>query len=62
MVPLIYLYIQKFTPSFFLPNGHWQTIMNPIQGARLKKKSPITYDRELFKFSDGGTIALDWTD
>ncbi len=36
--------------------------MNPIQGSRLKKKNPINFDRELFNFSDGGTIALDWTD
>ena len=25
-----------------------------------KIKFPLKYDRELFKLSDGGTIALDW--
>ncbi len=26
----------------------------------MKIKYPMKYDRELFKLSDGGTIALDW--
>eukprot|EP00347_Sterkiella_histriomuscorum_P023246 403335394 len=52
----------KFVPSFFMPNGHFQTILNPFYGMWLKKKNAIKFERELFKFKDEGTIALDWVD
>ena len=28
----------------------------------MKNNKPIHFERELFKLSDGGTIALDWVD
>jgi abhydrolase domain-containing protein 1/3 len=31
-------------------------------GTFLKKNNPISFDRELFKLHDGGTIGLDWVD
>lgn len=42
--------------------GHEQTIGISFQNTRLQKKlgNTIIYRRELFKLSDGGTIALDW--
>ena len=46
----------------FLPNGNWQTFFNPIMSRILKKKNPIQFERELFKFQDGGTIGIDWVD
>jgi len=34
--------------------------MNPLNTKRMKM--PFTYERELFVFKDGGTIAIDWVD
>jgi predicted alpha/beta-fold hydrolase len=31
-----------------------------MEVATMKIRFPLKYDRELFKLSDGGTIALDW--
>jgi hypothetical protein len=31
-----------------------------MEFATMKIRFPLKYDRELFKLSDGGTIALDW--
>ncbi len=31
-------------------------------GAYIKSHNPVTFDRELFKLKDDGTIALDWVD
>ncbi|CDW89740.1 embryogenesis-associated protein emb8-like [Stylonychia lemnae] len=54
--------VQYFNPSFFLFNGHLQTIFNPFAALYMKKHNPIKFDREIFEFSDHGTIALDWVD
>ena len=34
--------------------------MVPHMSNRLKKLNLVKFERELFKFKDGGTIAIDW--
>ncbi len=49
-----------YTPHFLTLNGTLQAIMYLLNEIYLKLTFPIKYERELFKLSDGGTIALDW--
>lgn len=50
----------EYTPYTLTLNGHLQAIMSVICELVLKVRYPIKYKREMFKLSDGGTIALDW--
>ncbi|CAK4610929.1 hypothetical protein LEN26_016654 [Aphanomyces euteiches] len=47
---------QKYHPTWYLFNGHLQTLMVALSNAA----PDITYDRELLVLSDGGTISFDW--
>jgi predicted alpha/beta-fold hydrolase len=49
-----------YTPYWLTSNGHMQAIMSVITEICLKFYFPIRYEREEYRLSDGGTIALDW--
>jgi hypothetical protein len=51
----------EYTPYAFALHGHMQSALYLILEIRMKFFFPIKYERELFKLSDGGTIALDWS-
>lgn len=50
----------KYTPHWFTLNGALQCFLFIAVEVVLKLVYPIKYEREIFKLSDGGTIALDW--
>ena len=45
----------KFTPTFWAPNGHLQTILVLIFPIR-----KASFTREILEMKDGGIVALDW--
>ncbi|KAI9098251.1 Alpha/Beta hydrolase protein [Phlyctochytrium arcticum] len=47
-----------YSPTFYLWNGHLQTIYAALFGDYAKPA--VTFDRELLFMPDGGNIALDW--
>lgn len=49
-----------YTPHMLTLNGHLQCLIYMICEVCFKIYFPIKYEREIFKLSDGGTIALDW--
>ena len=51
---------QVYAPYWFTTSGVLQAIMSVVAEIFLKFAYPIRYERELFKLSDGGTIAIDW--
>jgi predicted alpha/beta-fold hydrolase len=51
-----HLLTEPYQPTPFLGNGHLQSIL----GAGLRPRPKINYEREAFRFSDGGRALLDW--
>lgn len=49
-----------YTPYMVALNGHLQCFVYMLCEVCFKIYFPIKYEREIFKLSDGGTIALDW--
>ena len=49
-----------YTPYMLTLNGHLQAIFYLICEIIFKVYFPIKYEREIFRLSDGGQIALDW--
>lgn len=50
-----------YMPHFLALNGHIQAFLYCwIELLQVKLRQPLKYEREMFKLSDGGTIALDW--
>jgi predicted alpha/beta-fold hydrolase len=47
----------NYKPSFLLCNGFLQTIYSGVISHFVK---PYIYDKEVFKFEDGGQTYLDW--
>ncbi|KAJ3152066.1 hypothetical protein HDU86_005911 [Geranomyces michiganensis] len=47
-----------FRPTWYLFNGHLQTIYAALFAERSARK--VNYHRELLYFPDGGNVALDW--
>lgn len=46
----------KFTPIFYFPNGHFQTIISSMY----RKKPNLQFFREILTTYDEGEIILDW--
>lgn len=51
---------QEYVPWIFTINNFTQCLLYAFFEIRMKIWFPLTYKRELFQLSDGGTIALDW--
>ncbi len=49
-----------YSPTFYLSNGHLQTLYYAIYHAIATPVHLYPYKRELLHLSDGGQIALDW--
>ncbi len=49
-----------YTPHMLTLNGHMQALVYLVCEISLKIYFPFKYEREIFKLSDGGTIAIDW--
>jgi predicted alpha/beta-fold hydrolase len=50
-----------YVPHALTLNGHLQAaIYIIVELLYVKLRQPLKYDRELFKLSDGGIIAIDW--
>ncbi|EQC34322.1 hypothetical protein SDRG_08095 [Saprolegnia diclina VS20] len=49
---------EAFRPTWFLPNGHCQTIMT--HSLNVVPRKVVHYERELVRLVDGGTVSLDW--
>ncbi|KAK8864489.1 hypothetical protein IAR55_001739 [Kwoniella newhampshirensis] len=49
--------IDGFRASWWLPNGHTQTIYSAV--ANFSKEDHVTYQRQLLRVPDGGTIGID---
>lgn len=49
-----------YTPYMLTLNGHMQSFTYLFCEIYIKLFYKLKYEREIFKLSDGGTIALDW--
>ena len=49
-----------YVPWIFAVNNVMQCVIYLMFEIRMKIWFPLSYERELFILSDGGTIALDW--